>query len=209
MSTPLAKPPVLVLPTTVVDQWIIGSGFVPSSRLPPLEELLRVEGFHFHPRHLAEEDPSWQQVIPYMVVRSPSGWFRYRRGKAGSENRLHALWSIGVGGHIEPVDGSLVDPHSAYRAGMEREIREELGVNSFGESFLGLLRDPTNAVGRVHLGFIHLVEVKTGVRAAEDALLDGGHGDSEGIRRLTPQMETWSRILIESPECDLGLGPAG
>lgn len=208
MSNLLSKPPVLVLPATWVDQWIIGPGFVPSSKLPPLGEILGVEGFSFHPRHLAEEDPSWQQVIPYMVVRSPSGWFRYRRGKAGTENRLHALWSIGVGGHVEPLDGTLIDPHAAYRAGMGRELFEELGIVAFRESFLGLLRDPSNAVGRVHLGFIHLIEVESEVRSAEDALLDGGHEGAEGIRRLAPHMESWSRILIESPECDLGLGSA-
>ncbi len=208
MSHPITKPPVLVLPTQIVDRWIVGPAFIPGSALPPLEELLAVEGFRFHPRHLAEEDPSWQQVIPYIVVRSPSGWFRYRRGKAGSENRLHALWSIGVGGHIEPVDGALMNPLAAYRAGMHREICEELGITSNKNHFLGLLRDPSNAVGRVHLGFVHLVQVESDVRGVEEALLDGGHEGAEGIRRLAPQMESWSRILVESPACELGLEPA-
>ncbi len=201
----MAKPPVLVLPTPVVDLWVQGPGFVPASSLPALENLLSVDGFHFHPRQEAEEDPSWQQVIPYMVVRSPSGWFRYRRGKAGSENRLHALWSCGVGGHVEPVDGSLDDPQAAYRAGMARELREELGIKSFSESFLGLLRDPTNAVGRVHLGFVHLVKLDADARAAEDALLDGAHVPAEELRQLAPAMETWSRLLIEAPGNCLGL----
>lgn len=199
------KPPVLVLPTAVVDDWVQGPGFVPAGRLPALENLLSVDGFHFHPRQQAEEDPSWQQVIPYMVVRSPSGWFIYRRGKAGSENRLHALWSCGVGGHVEPVDGSLADPHAAYRTGMARELREELGIEAFSESFLGLLRDTTNAVGRVHLGFVHLVTVDSDARSAEDALLDGAHVSAEELHRLAPSMETWSRLLINAPGNILGL----
>lgn len=201
----MSKPPVLVLPTLAADQWIQGPGFVPAAQLPPLRELLGVEGVRFYPRHLAEEDESWQQVIPYIVVRSPSGWFRYRRGKAGSENRLHALWSCGVGGHVEPVDGPLEQPLAAYRAGMKREMHEELGLNSFEESFVGLLRDNSNAVGRVHLGFVHLVTVSHDVKAAEDALLEGAHASAESLKALLPRMETWSRILIEAPESGLGL----
>lgn len=204
----MTKPPVLVLPKKVVDAWIVGPGFVPAENLLPLENLLGVNGFHFHPRAEAEGDENWQQVIPYLVVRSPSGWFRYRRGKAGSEARLHALWSCGVGGHVEPVDGSLLDPNGAYRSGLIRELREELGLESFQDKFLGLIRDPSNPVGRVHLGFVHLVSVNRDVSSMEDALLDGGHAPAPEIRKLAPNMETWSRLVIEASGDPLGLNLA-
>lgn len=201
----MTKHPVLVLPKQVVDDWIVGPGFIPAEKLQPLERLLSVPGFHFHPRHQAEEDENWQQVIPYLVVRSPSGWFRYRRGKAGSESRLHALWSCGVGGHVEPVDGTLLDPQAAYRTGMVRELREELGVESFQDRFLGLIRDPSNPVGRVHLGFVHLVTVPGDVSSAEEALQEGTHGPASEIRTLAGSMETWSRLVIEAAGDPMGL----
>lgn len=64
----------------------------------------------FVERSYAERTPALKQVIPYtLVVRRGSSAdqpeiFRLTRTKAGGEARLHNKISIGVGGHIEPVD---------------------------------------------------------------------------------------------------------
>ena len=65
-------------------------------------------------------DPSLKQIIPYAVVVSGGQVFRYFR-QGGGEARLLGLASVGVGGHINPIDGN--DP---VRAGIDRELDEEL-----------------------------------------------------------------------------------
>ena len=56
-----------------------------------------------------EEDPSFKQLIPYMLFRhrSPPGpdmVFQYTRGTGMGEGRLHRKRSVGIGGHISADD---------------------------------------------------------------------------------------------------------
>ena len=57
----------------------------------------------YRARHLVEDDPSHQQIIPYCVVRmSADSYLLTRRLKESSEKRLHHLYSLGVGVAREP-----------------------------------------------------------------------------------------------------------
>ena len=62
----------------------------------------------FRPRAEAETDPSWKQLIPYLVLRDGERIFLMRRTKAGGDERLHDRYTIGVGGHVNPEDGDVV-----------------------------------------------------------------------------------------------------
>src|SRR5207245_7179115 len=109
----------------------------------------------FRPRAEVETDPSYKQIIPYVVLRSGNLVFHYTRGQKGSEARLRALRSLGVGGHISEVDVSLFgDP---YRSGLAREVAEEVHLDSpYTERCVGLINDDRTPVGRVHLGIVHV-----------------------------------------------------
>ena len=91
----------------------------------------------------ARRDPTHKQVIPYLVLRDGERWFLMRRTRAGGDARLHDLWSIGVGGHLNPGDGDVA-------GGLRREWAEEL-VADFEPRFepVGLLNDDTTPVGAV------------------------------------------------------------
>ena len=73
----------------------------------------------YEPRGAMERDPSFKQVIPYLVLRDGPRYFLMQRTSAGRDERLHGLYSIGVGGHLNPGDGGLL-------GGLEREWNEEL-----------------------------------------------------------------------------------
>jgi len=114
-------------------------------------------------RDKAEKDPSFKQVIPYCIVTKDDEVFAYKRSKKGGEKRLHEMWSIGVGGHINPCDG--IDPHVAFGMAVQRELTEEL---SFSDPELmekaeyeitGLIYDKSDSVGKVHFGVIVEVDV--------------------------------------------------
>ena len=78
-----------------------------------LERVLRTIGAaaEYRPRALVEDDPAQQQVIPYCIVRHADGTYLLtRRLRHSTEKRLHHLYSLGVGGHVNPGDGMEGDP---------------------------------------------------------------------------------------------------
>src|SRR5947209_1928580 len=66
--------------------------------------LLDPAGYSFRPRREVETDPSFKQIIPYVVLTCDGRVFHYRRGAAGTEARLTTLRSVGIGGHISEAD---------------------------------------------------------------------------------------------------------
>ena len=162
-----------------------------------LAALLDPAHFRFLPRGAAEGDPSFKQLIPYVVLRCGGMLFHYTRGKGGGEARLRALRSVGIGGHINPEDaGGAAD---AYRAGMLRELAEEVDVRSpYREHYLGFIYDDSVEVGRVHLGVVHLFELETpDVWPRDPALEGGGFAPLAELARDRAAFETWSRLVFD------------
>lgn len=154
----------------------------------------------FMDRAAAEEDPSHKQLIPYCIFRCGDRLLHYTRGKASGENRLHAKISLGVGGHVNPVDiGNGRTGPEAYHAAVTREIEEELELSEIPEHrIIALLNDESNPVGQVHLGIVHVVELQSDdVKSREDALTDLGFSAiSELNGPMFDRLETWSQICI-------------
>jgi predicted NUDIX family phosphoesterase len=158
-------------------------------------------------REQAENDPSFKQLIPYVVFRyrdadGQTFLFQYVRGKGQGEARLHSKRSIGIGGHINDVDGSSEETgshHATYQEGMRRELAEEVLIDSpYTDRCVGLINDDQTDVGKVHLGIVHLVDVEQpNVRPAETDLLEAGFVPLEDIRRESARLESWSQICLE------------
>lgn len=73
-----------------------------------------------------ETDKRYKQVIPYFVfVNSDGKILAYKKNKTSSETRLHDMFSIGIGGHVNDNDGKGM---SAVRQAAIRECKEEIGV---------------------------------------------------------------------------------
>jgi len=187
---------VLVVPTAVFHRAGLFQGFSTEvERYLPL--LLDPAHLHFLPRPEAENDPSYKQLIPYVVLRCGDQLFHYTRGRAGTEVRLRALRSIGVGGHICREDGDL--SADAYRAGMRREVEEEVHLDTpYTERTIGLINDDSTPVGQVHLGIVHLFDLaEPRVRRREAALTEDGFASLVELRRAWEQFETWSQFLLQ------------
>jgi len=154
----------------------------------------------FRPRSLVEDDPSFKQLIPYVILEcndeSETRLFRYTRGKGQGEKRLHALQSIGIGGHISVEDAQGDD---WYRNGMQRELSEEMIIECSGkDQIVGLIYDDSSEVGRVHLGIVHVLQLATCKAVPrEDQLLDAGFESLETIKSELDQMETWSQLCLK------------
>jgi len=164
-----------------------------------LERVLRTirAAAEYLPRDRVEDDPSQQQVIPYCIVRHNDGTYLLtRRLRRSSEARLHHLYSLGVGGHVNPGDGMDVDP---VIGGVLREWREEIVSPAPATARLvALLNDDTTPVSQVHLGLVFLVEPREGhVAVRETEKLEGEALPLESMRRHYLNMETWSQLAYD------------
>jgi predicted NUDIX family phosphoesterase len=156
-------------------------------------------------REMAETNPSYRQIIPYIVLRSPSGEvLTYRREKGVGEERLASKSSIGVGGHIDGVDVAFkengsIDLHETIEKAARREIGEEFKVNCNYSSLepIGFIVDDSNLVGQVHLGVLMTCNLRgdmTTVRSNEESLLLLGFRQVRDIE--VENYEAWSQAAI-------------
>lgn len=191
---------VLVVPRALLEEIGMFQGIKGEGVEAALEKLLNPEHHFFMDRAEAEEDPSHKQLIPYCIFRKGDTLLHYTRGKSGGENRLHAMISVGVGGHINPVDtGGGKTGEAAYFAAVAREIEEELELpGGYQQRIVALINDDSNSVGQVHLGVVHLVDLGEGeIRAREDALSELSFSPiSELNGPLFERLETWSQHCV-------------
>jgi predicted NUDIX family phosphoesterase len=146
----------------------------------------------FRPRGKVEDDPSWKQIIPYLVLRDGERLFLMKRTRAGGDERLHDRYTIGVGGHVNPGDADVP-------GGLRREWREEIAAD-FEPEFepLGLLNDDSNPVGAVHLGLVYAADAAgRPVAIRETHKLSGQFATLDEVAAVADRLETWSALLFD------------
>ena len=190
---------VLVVPAAEFDRLGRFQGFSAEAERY-LHGLLVPELAQFRPRSEVEDDPSFKQIIPYVIFRSGDAVFCYTRGKSQGEARLHRLRSLGVGGHVAEADADGRATLDAYEMALSRELDEEVEIQSDGAIHrVGLINDDSNPVGQVHLGVVHLYELKRpAVAPREDGLAEAEFVALDRVRDLRAQFETWSQICIDA-----------
>ena len=145
-----------------------------------------------------EDDPSLQQIIPYCVVHHPHDdtYLLTRRLRRSTEKRLHHLFSLGIGGHVNPGDGESGDP---VVGGLRREWAEEIRCPSPATARLvAVLNDDSSPVSKVHLGLVFLVEPTLGfVDVRETHKLDGESLSLSEMRNRYLSMESWSQLVYD------------
>ena len=168
-----------------------------------LTPILSSDLLSFQPRSAMEIDPSYKQLIPYVILesideRGDKVLFTYTRGGGSGEKRLHAKRSVGIGGHISREDAA--GGSDVYATGMQRELAEEVIIESpYVETREGLIYDPSNDVGKVHLGVVHrFILDKPIVRSNEADLAEGGFVSIPQLFGDIDRLETWSQLAIRA-----------
>ena len=200
MSTPNEH--VLVVRRELFDRLgsFQGLNFEPQNYLATF--LSRGNNF-FLPRAQAETNPAYKQIIPYALIAFENKLAYYVRGKKAGEQRLVAKGSIGIGGHMNETDESLFAmDEQAYRAGVEREVNEEVKIATpFEDRIVALLNDDTTEVGRVHLGIVHVFKLAEPKVEKREAMITGlSFLAKEELLACRESMETWSQICLDSLE---------
>ena len=193
---------ILVIKRSLFDQLgaFQGLNFGPRKYLDAI--LSRGNNF-FLGRGEAEKDPSHKQIIPYVLLTHGDKVLFYIRGKKAGEQRLVAKGSIGIGGHMNESDESLFAlDEAAYRAGVEREVAEEIAINTkFEDRIVALLNDDSTEVGQVHLGIVHVFRLaEPKVEKREAMITNLTFLDRTELVARRDSLETWSQICLDSLE---------
>ena len=193
---------ILVIPESVIDSIGHLEGFE-SDVDRFLGPILQSEQLSFQPRGPMETDPSFKQLIPYVLLEwtdenGEVSLFTYTRGGGSGEARLHAKRSVGIGGHISQEDAA--DGADPYTTGMQRELAEEIKLDSgYSETREGLIYDPSNEVGQVHLGVVHRFVLESPqVKSNEADLAEGGFVSVAELKNDLDRLETWSQLAIKA-----------
>jgi len=167
-------------------------------------ERIRVNSFFVERRH-AESDSSLKQVIPYTMVMHGDEILLLKRLDAGGEARLHGKLSIGVGGHINPVDsegGEEIARVDVLDAGCRRELEEEIEIRSpYTLEPVGAINDDASDVGSVHFGLVNIAHCETAdVAIRETDMLEGSFVSRATLADIAAKeperFETWSAQII-------------
>ena len=168
-----------------------------------LQKLFAPGILYFLPRSQAEADPAYKQLIPYVIMSHDDRYLSYVRGKRAGEARLINLRSIGIGGHINPVDNEVplfdTDFREMYITAVEREVAEEVSVEAnHTDSIVALLNDDSNEVGSVHLGLVHhwILDAPK-VSKREQMITQMAFMTPAELHQLRDTMETWSQLCLE------------
>ncbi len=144
---------VLVVPAEIIFK----EGRWQGLRTDNLEHYLDLikNNYQFKRRGDVENDPSFQQIIPYIIFNYQDKFFIYKYLPSAGEQRLVDSYQIGVGGHINEVDTN--GSKDVLEEGMMREWSEEVDYkgNIIEKKMIGLLNDDSRPVEAVHLGLVY------------------------------------------------------
>ena len=157
------------------------------------------ESYEVKRRGDMEEDPDYKQLIGYVLLKdvNTNEVLVYKRLVGGGEARLHGKASVGIGGHMNEVEGKTI--FEMLKINAARELNEEVGVSEEEAlnnlHFIGLINDDKTEVGQVHIGVVYeckvdknLVEVKE-----DDTLVIKWMSGDEA--KAEENYETWSEFL--------------
>lgn len=169
-------------------------GFLPVDSLD-LDGLTR--HLFFAERSYMEQNSHFKQLIPYLLLQRGTGDDKrvlcYQRRKKHTEKRLGGLWSVGFGGHIEPLDreDDTVQTNGLVMATAMREMEEETGLNPGVDALTltGFINSDSEDVSAVHFGVVFNVD------------LDGlGDSDDEIMKLVSAQSEPHQARWIKASE---------
>ncbi len=166
---------------------------------PYLDRLFAPGVPRFMPRSKAEANPDYKQLIPYVIITCNGKYHTYVRGKRAGETRLVSKRSIGIGGHINPIDNEtplFADFREIYNTAVQREVAEEVNIEAtHTDRIVALLNDDTNEVGQVHLGIVHLwtLDAET-VTRKEQMITQLTFMTPTQLNEVKETMETWSQL---------------
>ena len=149
----------------------------------------------FLERNLAEQDPTYKQIIPYLVFMFQDKVFMMQRRATAGEQRLKNKRTLGIGGHIRAEDFNL---GASIIDWAQREFEEEVsysGKVTFKP--LGIINENTTPVDAVHAGFVYLLEGDSANIKVKEELKTGELVSLDICKEKYNEFERWSQLIID------------
>lgn len=160
-------------------------------------DLFRTQG-EFRERGLLEEDPAYKQIIGQILFQVGDRFLLHQFTENATDARMHHLWPILVGGHIEEVD--LAKTGDILANAMDREFAEETGYRGTikKKTPLGVLYvENENPVNAVHVGLVfHYIGDTEDIAPTEDVNSDMHFATVDEILRHRDHLDYWSREVL-------------
>jgi predicted NUDIX family phosphoesterase len=159
-------------------------------------DLIRKNG-EFKRRGDMENDPSYQQVIPYMLFSFGDKFFAYKYIKNAGETRLiNNDYQLGVGGHINKEDVGA--SNNILEIGMMREWNEEVEFkgNLISKKMVGIINDESRPVEQVHIALVyHFVGDSPEISVKETDKMEGKLIALKNLSEENISHSNWMRIV--------------
>ena len=194
---------ILCIPTKILFSSFQCTEFQTRQNTTYITDSLIDTNMWFWPRDYLETDSNYKQIIPYVVVRSWDKIGVYTRSVTGWENRLYNRLSIWFWWHISVadsyLDGEVLNVQNTIITSLRRELEEELGIKKlYPVKHLGYIYDPSNEVGKVHLGVVYTIEIdQTDIWTIEEHIKEFQFIRMNEFSSLEGEFETWSQFLIQ------------
>lgn len=155
----------------------------------------------FRKRQELEEDLLFKQIIPYGLISNKNSFYLFKRTSGQTEKRLQNLFSLGVGGHMNPGN-SVVSEDQYLIDELKRELFEEVrllnGCMIEKIEFIGFINDDTIQVGRFHLGLLYNIQLSSNeVCVNETDKMTAEWIEKPDLHDFYECMETWTKLAYD------------
>lgn len=158
---------------------------------------VKMSEFVWIDRSSAETNTAFKQIIPYVIVTTIDELYACYQRK-GAEQRLHELWSCGIGGHVDIIDKKDTVTETIL-SGVRRELAEEfegLNPNKLDLKCLGTIHEDQTEVGLHHVGIVfHFVMLPDDFIKPSDELHNFQWISYDDIKMH--RCEIWTQLALE------------
>jgi len=167
-------------------------GFLPVTDFLKYEDMIREKG-QFQWRSAMEENADYKQIIPYLIFKYNEMYFLMQRRAPASEQRLQNKCTMGIGGHLREED--MAEQSIVQWA--QREFHEEINyADKLTITPLGIINDDSDLVGKVHIGFVYLLEGVSPTISIKSELKNGALMPLADIVTKSDKLESWSKMVL-------------
>jgi predicted NUDIX family phosphoesterase len=140
----------------------------------------------------AETDEKFQQIVAQIILKVGGKIFIHRVPQSGSESRLHDMWPIFLGGHINNTDINI--QHAVIRE-FNEEIKYKGKIKT--KKFWGLVKLNDNPVNKVHVGMVWIFEGDTEEieETGDEGVIDGKFVEIKNLNNYLQKMTYWSKVV--------------
>lgn len=186
---------VLVVESDIFNKLCPEKGFITKDLKEIYKALL--ENCKFMDRDSAENNEDYKQIVPQNLIKYENKYFLMKKLSKSKESRLHDLYYLGAGGHIDLTDSNDEKGDVIFK-GMWRELMEEITVDTEDFELKGIINVDEKPVDKEHIGLVYLTRLNTNkVFVKEREKMEGELVSLAGLEKKKNELDSWSQVILK------------